>query len=88
MEKDLTQKCQFLRCLIRLVGGLTRNETLSHSNGKFIFDHGPKDVKNNIYFIFLYQENLTFDFLSRQNLEILINRLYHLSIIKDGTITQ
>ena len=88
MEKDLTQKCQFLRCLIRLGGGLTPNETLSHSNGKFIFDHGPKDVKNNIYFIFLYQENLTFDFLSRQNLEILINRLYHLSIIKDGTITQ
>ena len=88
MAKDLTQKGQFLRCLIWLGGGLTPNETLSHSNGKFIFDHGPKDVKNNIYFIFLYQENLTFDFLSRQNLEILINRLYHLTIIKDGTITQ
>ena len=89
MEKDLTQKGQFLRCLIRLGGGgLTPNETFSLSNGKFIFDHGPKDVTNNIYFIFLYQENLTFDFLSRQNLEILINRLYHLSIIKDGTITQ
>ena len=47
MEKDLTQKGQFLRCLIRLggVGGLTPNETfetLSHSNGKFVFDHGPK----------------------------------------------
>ena len=22
-------------------GGLTPNETLSHSNGKFVFDHGP-----------------------------------------------
>ena len=43
MEKDLTQKGQFLRCLIRLGGGgLTPNETLSHSNGKFVFDHGPK----------------------------------------------
>ena len=47
MEKDLTQKGQFLRCLIRLVGGggLTPNETLSHSNGKFVFDHGPKGMK-------------------------------------------
>ena len=44
MEKDLTQKGQFLRCLIRLGGGgLTPNETLSHSNGKFVFDHGPKE---------------------------------------------
>ena len=43
MEKDLTQKSQFLRCLIWLGGGgLTPNETLSHSNGKFVFDHGPK----------------------------------------------
>ena len=43
MEKDLTQKGQFLRCLIRLGGGgLTPNETLSLSNGKFVFDHGPK----------------------------------------------
>ena len=23
-------------------GGLNPNETLSHSNGKFVFDHGPK----------------------------------------------
>ena len=88
MEQNLTQKVQNSRCIIRLGGDLNPNETVSHSNGKFIFDHGPKDVKNNIYFIFLYQENLTFDFLSRQNLEILINRLYHLTIIKDGTITQ
>ena len=42
MEKDLTQKGQFLRCLFRLGGGgLTPNEILSHSNGKFVFDHGP-----------------------------------------------
>ena len=41
MEKDLKQKCQFLRCLIWLGGGLTPNETLSHLNGKFVFDHGP-----------------------------------------------
>ena len=45
MEKDLTQKGQFLRCLIRLGGGgLTPNETLSLSNGKFVFDHGPYRV--------------------------------------------
>ena len=48
MEKDLTQKGQFLRCLIRLGGGgLTPNETLSHSNGKFVFDHGPYCVSIN-----------------------------------------
>ena len=27
-------------------GGLTPNETLSHSNGKFVFDHGPKFVNS------------------------------------------
>ena len=26
-------------------GGLTPNETLSHSNGKFVFDHGPNPNK-------------------------------------------
>ena len=26
-------------------GGLNLNETLSHSNGKFVFDHGPNVVK-------------------------------------------
>ena len=42
MEQNLTQKVQNLRCLIWLGGGgLTPNETLSHSNGKFVFDHGP-----------------------------------------------
>ena len=42
MEQNLTQKVQNLRCLIRLGGGgLTPNETLSHSNGKFVIDHGP-----------------------------------------------
>ena len=25
-------------------GGLNPNETLSHSNGKFVFDHGPNGV--------------------------------------------
>ena len=49
MEKDLTQKGQFLRCLIRLGGGgLTPNETLSHSNGKFVFDHGPNTEKRKV----------------------------------------
>ena len=28
--------------LARGGGGLTPNETLSLSNGKFVFDHGPK----------------------------------------------
>ena len=43
MEQNLTKKVQNLRCLIRLGGGgLNPNETLSHSNGKFVFDHGPK----------------------------------------------
>ena len=54
MEKDLTQKGQFLRCLIRLGGGgLTPNETLSHSNGKFVFDHGPYGcgVKMTLYML-------------------------------------
>ena len=55
MEKDLTQKGQFLRCLIRLGGGgLTPNETLSHSNGKFVFDHGP-----NLGFISNFLSELT-----------------------------
>ena len=54
MEKDLTQKGQFLRCLIRLGGGgLTPNETLSLSNGKFVFDHGPKGHTDD-----LWQEDL------------------------------
>ena len=26
-------------------GGLTPNETLSHSNGKFVFDHGPSNAR-------------------------------------------
>ena len=48
MEKELTQKCQFLRCLIRArAGGLNLNKTLSHSNGKFDFDHGPKCKEEN-----------------------------------------
>jgi len=55
MEKDLTQKGQFLRCLIWLGGGLTPNETLSHSNGKFVFDHGPK--------FYFGEEYITFDIL-------------------------
>ena len=42
MEKDLAQKGQFLRCLTWLGGGLTPNETLSNSNGKF--NLGPKKV--------------------------------------------
>ena len=42
MEQNLTQKVQNSRCLIQLGGeGLNPNETLSHSNGKFVFDHGP-----------------------------------------------
>jgi len=54
MEKDLTQKGQFLRCLIRLGGGgLTPNETLSLSNGKFVFDHGPYKI---VYFWCIFQE--------------------------------
>ena len=50
MEQNLTQKVQNLRCLIRLGGGgLNPNETLSHSNGKFVFDHGPYGI------IFVFQ---------------------------------
>ena len=39
-QASLTQKVQFLRCLIRPGGGLIPNETLSHSKGKFVFDYG------------------------------------------------
>ena len=47
MEQNLTQKVQNLRCLIRLgEGGLNPNETLSHSDGKFVFDHGPNCYKS------------------------------------------
>ena len=42
IKKKLTLKVQYWGCLIRLGGGgLDPNETLSHSNGKFVFDHGP-----------------------------------------------
>ena len=44
MEQNLTQKVQNLRCLIWLGGDLNPNETLSHSNGKFVFDHGPNQM--------------------------------------------
>ena len=64
MEQNLTQKVQNLRCLIRLGGGgLDPNETLSHSNGKFVFDHGPyfvsqkgKKSQNYFYLIFSIHE--------------------------------
>ena len=60
MEKDLTQKGQFLRCLIRLGGGgLTPNETLSLSNGKFVFDHGP--YKGPKVWMLLIAENILVD---------------------------
>ena len=43
MEQNLTQKVQYLRCQIQGgdQGGLNLNENLSHSNNKFVFDHGP-----------------------------------------------
>ena len=41
---------QYLRCLIRGgQGGLNLNETLSHSNSKFVFDHGPKWIGQGRY---------------------------------------
>ena len=65
MEKDLTQKGQFLRCLIRLGGGgLTPNETLSHSNGKFVFDHGPKDCTSII--VDFLEINIDYHFLCKK----------------------
>ena len=42
IKKKLTLKVRYWGCLIRPGGGgLDPNETLSLSNGKFVFDHGP-----------------------------------------------